>query len=508
MNKLALLGIDLGTSSVKVLLVDPQNGHVAGSGTAEYPIIHTHSGHAEQDPERWWQATIAAVGQARAAADQTPDVTAIGLSGQMHGTVLLDKNREPLGRAVIWPDQRSGAQVAEITRLIGAERLVELAGSPVASGFQAATVRWMQQNRPDLWGRVAVILAPKDYLRLRLTGELATDPSDGSGTLLLDARARDWSTELLDALDIGRNQLPPVRPSTAIAGRLSAPAADALCLNIGIPVVIGAADTACGVLGAGIVSGQDLLLTISTGGQIVPPCDDVRVDLRGRMHTFCTALGADADGAGWYQMAAILSAGMALRWLRDQVLVLDKDDAYVRMSNWASGVPAGANGLLFLPYLVGERTPHMDPNARGMFLGLTLEHDRSQLVRAVMEGVALACYDAYCVLEELGASPTRVIMAGGGSRSAVWRHIVADVFGVPVQQLGVAEQSAMGAALLAGAGTGLFDLVEASRSWVSYGPEVTPDVQQQAVYRSLLPIFRRAYRRHQEDFARLREICG
>ena len=506
--KRALLGIDLGTSSVKALLVDARTGRTLGSGAGEYPILREIPGHAEQEPACWWRATAAAVRQAIAAASQPPEIAAIGLAGQMHGTVLLGRDSELLGPAVIWPDQRSAAQVVEITHMIGAERLIALTGSPVASGFQAATVRWMQHNHPDLWERVTAILAPKDYLRLRLTGELATDPSDGSGTLLLDARQRDWSTELLEILDIDRSQLPPVRPSTAIAGGLMPAAAEALGLHAGIPVVVGAADTACGALGAGVLSAQDLLLTISTGGQIVLPCADVRVDLRGRMHTFCAALDAETGGAGWYQMAAILSAGMALRWLQDRVLALDGDDAASRMSAWAADVPAGARGLLFLPYLVGERTPHMDPHARGMFLGLTLGHGRPELVRAVMEGVVLACYDAESVLQELGARPARVIMAGGGSRSSVWRRIVADVFGLPVQQLDVPEQSAMGAALMAGAGAGLFDLVETARAWASYGPEETPDVERHALYRSLLPVFRAAYSKHQEDFARLDELAG
>jgi len=502
-----LLGIDLGTSSVKALLVDPQTGRVMGAGTAEYPISHPQPGHAEQDPENWWAATVSAVGQAVCAADRTPEVAAIGLSGQMHGTVLLDGAWDLLGPAVIWPDQRSGTQVKEITGLIGAERLIQLTGSPVATGFQAATVRWMQKNRPDIWEKVAAILAPKDYLRLRLTGKLATDPSDGSGTLLLDARRRDWAQELLDGLDIDCGRLPSVWASDAVAGELIPPAAEALGLEAGTPVVVGASDTACGTLGAGVVSGQDLLLTISTGGQLVLPCETVRVDRRGRLHTFCAALEPGGGGAGWYQMAAILSAGMALRWLRDHVLALDEEDAYARMTEWAADVPAGARGLLFLPYLVGERTPHMDPHARGVFLGLTLEHGQAELVRAVMEGVALACYDAFCVLKELGAHPDRVIMAGGGTRSYLWRQIVADVFGLPVQHLEAVEQSAMGAALLAGAGVGLFELGETGRRWATYGPAIGPDESSHARYQALLGIFRDSYRKHREDFVGLRRLC-
>jgi len=502
-----LLGVDLGTSSVKALLVDADSGRVVGLGTATYPTLRPQNGYAEQEPQRWWRATVSAVREALSGVALRRDVAAVGISGQMHGTVLLGDSGEPLGPAIIWPDQRSAAQVVQITEAVGAERLIGLTGSPVATGFQAATARWMQQNQPELWERVEKILLPKDYLRFRLTGEFYTDPSDGSGTLLLDVRRRDWSPLLLETLDIQRGQLPPVQPSASPAGGLTAQAGKALGLEAGIPVMTGAADTACGALGAGVVSGRDILLTISTGGQIVLPSPSVRTDRCGRVHTFCSAVAPGKGQAGWYQMAAILSAGLALDWLRDRVLALEGAGAFAQMTEWASRVPAGARGILFLPYLVGERTPLMDPHARGVFLGLAAEHGRPELVRAVMEGVALAFYDGYHVLQELGAHPSRVIMAGGGARSAVWRQIVADVFGLPVQRLQVAEQSAMGAALLAGVGMGLFDPLEVAQRWAVYGPATGPEGGRHAQYGELLSIFRDAYRKHREDFTRLREVC-
>jgi len=501
-----LLGVDLGTSSVKVLLAT-ETGQVLGRGSAEYPIHHPRPGWAEQDPDDWWRATVAAVRQALASVQGTPvSISAVGLSGQMHGTVLLGTAGQLLAPAVIWPDQRSRRQVQEITGLIGAERLIELTGSPVATGFQAATVRWVQQERPDLWRRTHSILLPKDYLRYRLAGDHCTDPSDGSGTLLLDVRSRDWSPLVLAALEIDVAQLPSVQPSTAVAGRLSREAAEALGLPAGIPVVTGAADTACGALGAGIVNAQTLLLTISTGGQIVLPAPEVRVDRAGRVHTFCGALAPGPDQAGWYQMAAILSAGMALRWLRDQVFCLSGEAAYAQMTAWAETASAGADGLLFLPYLVGERTPHMDPQARGLFLGLTASHGRAELVRAVLEGVALACYDAYQVLAEMGARPERLVMAGGGARSQLWQQIVADVFGLPVRRLRVGEQSALGAVLLAGGGVGLFDPGSTAPTWAAYGPPVEPDGQRHAFYQALLTLFRSAYQKHRQDFCQLRNL--
>lgn len=502
---LHLLGIDLGTSSVKVLLVD-ETGRTVGRGSAEYPISYPQPNQAEQNPEEWWQATVLAVRQALAGADSAVPVAAIGVSGQMHGTVLLSKGGRLLAPAVIWPDQRSRRQVREMTVLIGAERLLEITGSPVATGFQAATIRWLQHEQPDLWRQAEKVLLPKDYLRWRLTGAYATDPSDASSTLLLDVRRRNWSPELLAVLDIDAARLPSVRESVAVAGELSREAAEALGLSPSVPVITGGGDTPCGILGAGIVSPDTLLLTISTGGQLVVPAFDVEVDLGGRIHTFCGTLAPGPDQAGWYQMGAILSAGMALRWLRDAVLGLQGEDAYTQMVAWAEQVPVGAGGLLFLPYLVGERTPHMDPQARGLFLGLTARHGRAALVRAVMEGVALACYDAYSVLAEVGAAPQQIVMAGGGARSRLWQQVVADVFGLPVQRLEVAEQSAVGAVLLAGGGVGLFDPGRTARAWAGYSAPVEPDPQHHSRYRDLLELFRSAYQKHRTDFGRLRDF--
>ena len=497
-----LLGIDLGTSSVKALLVD-REGRTLGVGSAEYPVLTPQADYAEQDPETWWQGTATAVRQAIAAA-RPDEIAAIGLSGQMHGTVLLDADGRLLAPAIIWPDRRSRAQVHEITERIGAARLIEIAGSPVATGFQAATLRWVQQMQPDVWRQVRHILLPKDYLRWRMVGgPFDTDPSDAAGSLLLDARTRNWSPLILETLGLDATWLPQVKPSATISGVLTRQAAEHLGLRPGIPVVVGAADTANSALASGVISPQTLLLTISTGGQLVLPAEEVRVDLRGRMHTFCSALEPAPGQAGWYQMAATLNAGMALRWLRDQVFALTAPDAYNQMSGWAESVPLGARGLLFLPYLSGERSPHMDPAARGMFLGLGAHHGRAEMVRAVMEGVAFSCYDAYQVLVELGAQPSRVVMAGGGARSVLWQHIVADVFALPVQRLAIAEQSALGAAVLAGAAIGWHQPSEAASRWAAYDAPIEPDARNHADYQALLQIFRAAYLKHRDDFEML-----
>jgi xylulokinase len=496
-----LLAIDLGTSSVKVLLV-AADGAVVGRGEAAYPILHPQPGQAEQDPAAWWAATCQAV-RAAVDLDHAERVAAIGLSGQMHGTVLLNRQGELLAPAVIWPDQRSQAEVQAITAQIGPQALLELTGSPVATGFQSATLAWFRRHRPDLWAAIGQVLLPKDYLRWRLTGRYTSDPSDAAGTLLLDVQRRDWSPVLLAALALDPAWLPPIQPAHSIAGELLPAAANELGLAAGLPVVTGGGDTPCSALGAGALDPSTLLLTLSTGGQLLLPSRRVAVDRQGRIHTFCAALEPGEGRAGWYQMGALLAAGLALRWLRDQCFGLTGADAYTQMTAWAAETPPGAEGLIFLPYLVGERTPHMDPQARALFLGLTLQHERGVLVRAVLEGVTLAAYDAYMVLAELGAAPERIVLAGGGARSPLWRQMVADVFGAPVLPLAVDEQSALGAALLAGAGLGWFDLADTARRWAVCGAPVEPDLSRHAFYQERLSLFRQAYQLNRDLFREL-----
>lgn len=489
-----LLGIDLGTSAVKALLTTTE-GMAIASAFAEYPIEQPQPDRAEQAPDAWWRATAGAVREVMAQAPHAT-VAAIGLSGQMHGAVLLDAAHQPLAPAVIWPDRRSAAQVKEITALIGAERLYAITGSPVATGFQAATVRWFQQCAPEHWARVKMILLPKDYLRLRLTGEFATDPSDAAGALLLDERTRNWSDEMLAALGIDRAQLPPMRLAAVSSGTLQPAAAHALGLPAGIPVATGAADTACSMLGAGVVSSDQLLLTISTGGQLIQPCEQVLIDPHGRIHTFCSALEPATGRAGWYQMGAMLAAGLALRWLRQQLFEEPEQVAYDRMMALAEQAAPGAGGLLFLPYLIGERTPYMDPTARGVFFGLTLSHSRSSLIRAVVEGITLAAYNAYGVLRELGANPQQIVLAGGGARSRFWQQVVADVFGLTVWSLRTAEQSALGACMLAGAAIGVHDPAQAARAWTHYGSPLEPDYTRHSIYQERLAAFQALYQRN------------
>lgn len=487
-----LLGIDLGTSAVKVVVVDEQ-GTVKATGTAEYPVLHPRIGWAEQDPDAWWSATVAAIQQALGWARNSLDIRAIGFSGQMHGVTFLGEGERSLYPAIIWADQRSEQQARAFTQKVGAERLIGIAGSPVASGFMAATIGWMQEEKASIWWRTRHLLSPKDELRRRLTGAIATDPGDGAATLLFDGRWRNWSPQLLDAAEIPSALMPPVRPSAAPAGELTREAAEATGLRPQTLVVTGTADTAASLLGAGIVDPDTLLLSLSTGAQVMIPSEQFTPDASGRTHTFCSALDPGTGNPGWYHMGATLVAGMAMRWMRDEVLRLPAVGAYERMTALAERSPIGARGALFLPYLVGERTPHMDATARGAFLGLTSQHESGDLVRAVMEGVTLATYDAYTVLRETGASPERIVMAGGGARSPFWRQMVADVFGLPVFALSTADQAAIGAALLAGAGAGLLAPVEASQQWAQYGARSEPDTRRHERYQELSEIFRKAY---------------
>jgi xylulokinase len=487
------LGIDLGTSSVKALVVDSA-GSIVGQGSGEYPILYPQPSHAEQEPEAWWRATLQAVRQAIAAlaTSEAKAIAAIGITGQMHGTVLLDAENQLLAPAIIWPDQRSHAEVQEITARIGAAQLIAITGSPIATGFQAATLHWLHRHRPDLWAKIRHVLLPKDYLRWRLTGHFATDPSDAAGTLLLNATTRAWATELLALLEIDPAWLPPIQPASHVAGTLLPEAATALGLPSALPVVTGAADTPCSALGAGVIAPDTLLLTLSSGGQLLIPTRHATVDPQGRIHTFCNAL-EDSIGAGWYQMAALLNVGLVLRWLRDEVWELRAPDAYDQITTWASRAPLGANGLLFLPYLSGERTPYMDAHARGALIGLTLAHGRPEISRAILEGISLACYNAFTVLQEVGATPHRIVLAGGGAASPFWRQLIADLFGRPVHPLAISAQSALGATLLAGAGVGTFDLVSTAQSWARTDTPVHPNLNRHASYQTLLPRFRQAY---------------
>jgi xylulokinase len=498
----ALLAIDLGTGSVKALIVDAADGRIIGQGAVSYPIERPVPGAAEQSPDRWWDATCAASRQAiRQAGSVT--VAAIGLSGQMHGTVLLDSSHRPIGNAIIWADTRSAADAGAITVAVGRERLLEVTGSPVAAGFQAATLHWLRRTQPERRRDAALVLLPKDYLRFRMTGAAVTEPSDAASTLLLDRRSRSWSPEMLDAVGIGRACLPEIRPSGAISGLVHRTAARDLGVPEGTPVVGGAGDAPAAALGAGVTQPGELLLTISTGAQVLMPLAEPQFDPLGRLHTFCAPFEPGSRAAPWYVMGATMAAGLAMRWLRDDIFALNGETAYDEMTALAATVPIGASGLLFLPYLAGERTPHLNPAARGDFIGLDAAHGRAHLTRAVMDGVSLAMFDAWSAVREVvPLAPDRIVLAGGGARSRLWRQMLADLFGLPVRPLHTAEQSAYGAALLAASALG-DDPSDLAHRWVEAGDDVPPDPAAHQRYQELVPLFRDAYRSHIDLFERL-----
>jgi xylulokinase len=424
----------------------------------------------------------------------------------MHGTVLIGHDARPVRPAIIWADTRSGNVAAELMLAVGRERLIDIAGSPVAAGFQAATIAWLSRHEPAALNLTRTVLLPKDYLRLRLTGESVTEPSDASSTLLFDVRTRDWSDALLDAAEVSRDRMPRIRPSTEVSGHLNRTAAEELGLKPGIPVAGGGADAPLAALAAGVVRNDQLALTISSGSQVIVPSLVITPDPAGRIHAWCNVLADVPGAAGAYQMGATMVSGVAMRWLASNIFALQESNPDATMTAWAEHAPPGSGGLLFLPYLSGERTPHMDANARGLFLGLSAEHDRGHLVRAVMEGATLAAFDAFDVLRSLEARPESVVLCGGGSQNRMWRQIVADVFQLPVRPLLTVEQSALGAALVAGAAIGLHDPVEAATRWATYDETVPPDATSAEIYEQLLPIYRDAYRKHIEDFPLLREI--
>jgi xylulokinase len=498
----ALLALDLGTGSIKALVVDAEC-RVLASASEPYPVDRPHDGWAEQDPELWWRASQSVVQQVLAETG-TPEIAAIGISGQMHGTVLLDAGGAPVRPAIIWEDRRSAQQVRQLTERFGAARLIEICGSPLATGFQAATLAWLIGHEPDAIARTAHILLPGDYLRYRLSGDCVTEPSDASSTLLFDIVQRAWSAGLLDTLGLDRAILPAVSESTSITGRLSATAAAELGLPPGVPITGGGGDAPLAALVAGATSSDTLLLTISTGSQAILPALEPVVDSRGRIHTWCSVAAPSSGLPGWYQMGATLASGRALRWLREEIM----GNAAGPLEPSVASVPPGAKGLLFLPYLNGERTPHMDPDASGAFIGLRAHHGPAELSRAVMEGSTFALLDAFEVLEELGGAPERIVLAGGGTRSPTWARIVAGIFDLPVDPLEESEGSAMGAAIVAGTAIGWFDPATGSRRSARFGPRIEPDPAAAAIYRELYPHFRHAYQALKDEFHALGAIAG
>jgi xylulokinase len=445
---MALLGIDLGTSAVKAVVID-ESTRVLGTGTREIPMELPEPGRAEQDPEAWWSNTVMAVREALHEAG-TSDVTGIGLDGHMHGGVLLDADHQPLGRAITWADQRTAELIPEIEADIGVETFLTVAGTRPAAGFMGPTLAWLRRHEPDRLDAASSFILPKDYLRLHLTGEVATDVSDASGTALFDVGARTWSAELTERQGASTEILPPLLESAAVAGRLTNKAAGELGLAQGMPVATGSADQCAQAVANGLLDPGNGSVTLGTGGQILVATDAPMPDPKGRIHTFC-----HAAPDRWYQLGATLSAGLSLRWLRDRMR-LQTDNPYAEMDRSAREAPAGSDGLIFLPYLVGERSPIMDPEATGAFIGLTYGHRRAHITRAVLEGVACSLRATRDAVVDAGGRCDAWLATGNGLASELWRGILADVYGEPLSYVDAPERTGVGAALLGGIAAGTY----------------------------------------------------
>jgi xylulokinase len=447
------LGIDIGTSGTRAIVID-ETGTVLACEVSEHPPFDSPQiGWAEQSPDDWWDACVIAVRRIvhKVSADS---IGGVSFSGQMHGSVLLGEGDRPLRPALLWCDQRTVEQCDQIMGMLGKERLLSLVANPAITGFTLPKLLWVKQNEPEIWSRVRSILLPKDYVRLRLTGAKFSDVADSSGTLLFDVANRKWSSEMLDAFEIDSSFLPTVVESPEPTGNISAAAAAETGLKQGTLVFGGAGDNAAGAIGMGVISPGTVSATIGTSGVIFGVTERPSVDPHGRIHTLCHAIPGR-----WHNTGVTLSAGLSLNWFRSNFA---NGVSYEELGSIAEQAPSGSDGAIWLPYLMGERTPHLDPNARAAFVGLTASHTLSHLVRAVMEGVAFSLRDSLEIFKELGAPIERIRLGGGGAKSIIWRQIQADIFGQPVEILAGDEGAAFGAAILAGVGAGVWGSVDAA----------------------------------------------
>jgi xylulokinase len=470
-SDMPVLGIDVGTSGSRALLLG-EDGCLLGSTTADHAAFRSpQAAWAEQDPEDWWRASQQAVRSLLTTTRTSAEsISAIGLSGQMHGAVLLDEAGAVVRPAIIWCDQRTEQECRWLDREVGTARLLELTANPALTNFTLTKLLWVRTHEPALWSRVRHVLLPKDYVRYRLSGEFAIDVADASGTLMLDVVGRKWSQEIMDAVRIDPAVLPRLFESPEVCARVSDEGASATGLRAGTPIVAGAGDQAAGAVGMGITRPGTVSATLGTSGVVFAATDRPFLDPGGRLHTFCHAIPDR-----WHVMGVTQAAGLSLRWLRDQYgMSAAGDRGYEEMVTEASAAPPGAEGVLWAPYLMGERTPHLDPNVRAALLGVAASHTRRHVVRAVLEGVAFSLRDSFTIFSELGLPVGKIRLGGGGARSAVWRQIQADVYGQNVETVATEEGAGYGAALLAGVGAGFWHSVDEACDAVVRTAQVTP----------------------------------
>ena len=473
---------------------------MVSSATEEHqPFASPQIGWAEQQPEDWWRASYIAVRKAIAGANlSAEEIACVGFSGQMHGAVMLDEQGSVVRPALIWCDVRTEKQCRDLTAKIGHQRLIQLTCNPALANFTLTKLLWVGENEPENWKRVRAVMLPKDYVRFRLTGERATDLADASGTLLLDVAHRRWSPEMLEAAEIDERLLPSLHESSDVCGQISSKGAAETGLRVGTPVVAGAGDQAAGATGMGIVATGTVSATIGTSGVVFAATDRPALDTRGRMHTFCHAIPGR-----WHVMGVTQAAGLSLRWFRDNFAVDSSGarESYDRLTAEAAKIPAGSDGLLWTPYLMGERTPHLDSSARGALVGLTASHTRAHVVRAILEGVAFSLRDTFTLFQEMDVPVTNIRLGGGGARSPLWRQIQADIYGRAVEIVEAEEGAAYGAAILAGVGAGMWSSVDAAcHAAVRVASRVNPQPASVATLNASYSAFRRIYSATREIF--------
>jgi len=504
-----LLGLDLGTSGIKALIMDEEAKKIV-TDTVEYPLQTPKVNWAEQEPLDWWNGTVEAIKRViKKSAVDPKEIKGIGLSGQMHGLVTLDKNYKVLRPAIIWCDQRTEKQCQYITDTIGAERLIELVSNPALTGFTAGKLLWVRDNEPQIYDKIYKILLPKDYIRFCLTGEFATEVSDASGTNFLNVKERKWSKELLDELDIDIDILPDCYESYEVSGKVNAAASGETGLKEGTPVVGGGGDQASQAVGTGIIREGVISSTVGTSGVVFAASDAYRLDPANTLHTFCHAVKGK-----WHLMGVMLSAGGSLRWLRDTLFIDLKAEAakkgvdpYILMEEKADKIPVGSEGLIFLPYLTGERAPYADPNAKGVFFGLSLRHTEAHFIRSVLEGVAFGLRDSLEVIRALDIPIKEIRGSGGGAKSPFWRQIQADINDSPMTTINVTDGGALGVALLAGEGTGIYSSLEdACNAIIKVKSSTAPNKDNAKKYNEYYSVYRSLYPALKDRFLALNKI--
>ena len=482
-----LLGIDLSTTGAKALLID-EDGQVVSSATTPLSLSTPHALWSEQNPEDWWNATRKSIADALTSAHASSEsIGAIGLTGQMHGLVLLDEKGDVLRPAILWNDQRCGVECDEIRARVGREKLLKITGNDALTGFTAPKILWVEKHEPDIYRRIRHILLPKDYIRYKLTGALAMDKADGSGTMLFDLGQRSWSPEILNALNLSAEWLPPTFEGHETTGEVSTEAADLTGLRIGTPVVAGGGDQSAQAVGVGAVRPGTIAVTLGTSGVVFAATEAPLIEPQGRLHAFCHAVAGR-----WHLMGVMLSAAGSLQWYRDKFAC---ERSFDELVSEASQIPAGSDGLIFLPYLSGERTPHPDPLARGAWVGLTTRHGQAHLTRSVLEGVAFGLKDMFGLMREAGlGSIDQVRLSGGGAKSSLWRQILADVLETELVTVNTTEGAAYGAALLAGIGAGIWrDVDAACAQTIRVTDRVSPNQQDLQTYQLIHQQYQQLY---------------